>query len=87
MKIANFFRKPRWQSKDATTRRDAVARDNAPELVAELSRFAREDEDAQVRLTALRRLADPAIGEIEINPLVARGGDAVALDALITVAQ
>lgn len=63
MKIANFFRKPRWQSKDATTRRDAVARDNAPELVAELSRFAREDDDAQVRLTALRRLADPAIAQ------------------------
>lgn len=32
-------------------------------------------------------LADPGLDEIEINPLVARGADAVALDALIKVAS
>lgn len=63
MSIANFFRKPRWQSKDAATRRDAVAHDTASELVAQLAQFAREDADAQVRLAALRRLADPALAQ------------------------
>lgn len=34
-----------------------------------------------------RFLADSTIGEIEINPLVGRGSDVVALDALITVVE
>lgn len=34
-----------------------------------------------------RFLADPSLVEIEINPLVVRGADVVALDALLTVAQ
>lgn len=63
MKISALFRKPRWQSKDAATRRDAVARDHDVELLAQLPRLAREDEDAQVRLAALRRLADPALAQ------------------------
>lgn len=63
MKISTLFRKPQWMSRDAAKRRDAVARDASPELVAQLARFAREDEDAQVRLAALRRLADPALAQ------------------------
>jgi len=63
MKISTLFRKPRWQSKDAATRREAVMRDTAPELVAQLAQFAREDADPQVRLAALRRLADPALAQ------------------------
>ncbi len=34
-----------------------------------------------------RFLADPTLVEIEINPLVARGVDVVALDALVTIAS
>ncbi|MEP7043957.1 MAG: hypothetical protein ABI843_12915 [Dokdonella sp.] len=53
--------KPRWLSKDAATRRTAVAEDTDNELVANLGRLAREDEDAGVRLAAMKRLADPGI--------------------------
>ncbi len=63
MKLTSLFNKPRWQSRNAAERRDAVAHDAAPELVAQLARFAREDEDAQVRLAALRRLAEPALAQ------------------------
>lgn len=63
MKLTALFNKPRWQSRNASERRDAVARDQTPELIAELARFAREDDDAQVRLAALQRLADPAMAQ------------------------
>jgi len=61
MKLPGFLSKPRWLSKDASTRRAAVAADNDAELVASLGRLAREDEDAGVRLAAMKRLADPGI--------------------------
>jgi len=61
MKLPGFLSKPRWLSKDAATRRAAVAADHDPELVASLGRLAREDEDAGVRLAAMKRLADPGI--------------------------
>lgn len=63
MSLARFFSKPRWQSKDATVRRQAVATENAAELVAQLGQFAREDVDAGVRLAALKRLADPSLSQ------------------------
>lgn len=63
MKLPGFLRKPRWLSKDAATRRAAVEHDRDAELVAGLGRLAREDEDAGVRLAALRRLADPGIAQ------------------------
>ncbi|WP_313918843.1 DUF349 domain-containing protein [Tahibacter sp.] len=56
MKLARFLFKPRWQSKDVATRRGAVAELNDEELVAALPSIARNDSDASVRLTALRRL-------------------------------
>ncbi len=63
MILTHLFKKPRWLAKDATVRRDAVARESAPELIADLARLAREDDDAQVRLNALRRIADPALAQ------------------------
>lgn len=63
MSLARFFSKPRWQSKDAATRRHAVVTEQASELVAQLARFAREDADAGVRLAALKRLADPGLAQ------------------------
>ncbi|MCC7255328.1 MAG: hypothetical protein IT467_05255, partial [Dokdonella sp.] len=63
IKLPSFLRKPRWLSKDANERRLAVTTDNAPEMLALLPQFAREDGDAQVRLAALRRLADPALAQ------------------------
>lgn len=61
MKLSAFFSKPRWQSKDPAVRRAAVANERDPSLVADLPRFAREDEDAGVRAAAMRRLADPGL--------------------------
>ena len=61
MKLASLFRKPRWQSRDAATRRLAVAHDHEPQLLAQLGRLAREDADPGVRIAAARRLADPGI--------------------------
>ena len=63
MVLSRLFSKPRWQSKDAAVRRDAVARDDESTLRAELPRLAREDTDAGVRLAALKRLADPALAQ------------------------
>lgn len=63
MSLARFFSKPRWLSKDATVRRDAVATEKAAELVSQLARFAREDDDAGVRITALKRLAEPGLAQ------------------------
>lgn len=56
MKLARFLFKPRWQSKDVATRRGAVAELSDAELIAALPAIARNDSDASVRLTALRRL-------------------------------
>jgi exonuclease SbcC len=61
MNLSGFLSKPRWLSKDAETRRDAVAHDQDSELVANLGRLAREDTDAGVRAAAMKRLADPGI--------------------------
>ncbi len=63
MSLARFFSKPRWLSKDAAVRRDAVATDKTPELVSQLAQFAREDADAGVRIAALKRLAEPGLAQ------------------------
>lgn len=54
-------------------------RGRAPVEVAALARALAETGD--------RFLADPTLVEIEINPLVVRGGSTTALDALVTQAQ
>ncbi|SFN59528.1 DUF349 domain-containing protein [Dokdonella immobilis] len=61
MSLARFFSKPRWQSKDESARRAAVASDQEPELIEALPRLAREDSDAGVRIAAMKRLADPGL--------------------------
>ena len=61
MSLARFFSKPRWQSKDESVRRAAVAADGDAALIESLPRLAREDADAGVRLAAMRRLADPGL--------------------------
>ncbi|MFI4970915.1 MAG: hypothetical protein ACHP7D_11980, partial [Lysobacterales bacterium] len=63
MKLPGFPSKPRWLSKDAAMRRDAVAHDSDAELLANLARLAREDGDADVRIAAMKRLADPGIAQ------------------------
>lgn len=63
MKFPGFPSKPRWLSKDATTRRAAITHDAQPELVANLGRLAREDADPDVRIAALKRLADPGVAQ------------------------
>ena len=63
MNFSELLRKRRWLSKDAATRRDAVAHDGDPELVASLGSLARDDADAGVRIAAMRRLADPGIAQ------------------------
>jgi len=63
MKFPGFLSKPRWLSKDAATRRVAVAQDAQPELVASLARLAREDADADVRVAAMKRLVDPGVAQ------------------------
>ncbi|MEZ5462910.1 DUF349 domain-containing protein [Dokdonella sp.] len=63
MSLARFFSKPRWQSKDESVRRAAVATDKSPELIESLPRLVREDTDAGVRIAALKRLADPALAQ------------------------
>ena len=63
MSLARFFSKPRWLSKDAAVRRDAIANEQATELVSQLAQFAREDADAGVRIAALKRLAEPGLAQ------------------------
>ncbi|MEO7916738.1 MAG: hypothetical protein ABIR16_03775, partial [Dokdonella sp.] len=58
MSLLKKFFKPRWQSRDAAVRRAAVLGDDSAELIVALPRIAREDEDAQVRIAALKRVAD-----------------------------
>ena len=47
---------PRWQHKDAAVRLQAVSESNDPQLFEQLSTIAHTDDDAKVRLAALRRL-------------------------------
>src|SRR6186713_346676 len=61
MKLSGFLNKPRWQSKEAAVRRAGVAEDDDAELLANLSSIARQDADANVRTTAMKRLADPGL--------------------------
>jgi hypothetical protein len=61
MKLPSLFNKPRWQSKDAPTRRAGVTSDDDADLVAALATIAREDDDAGVRAAAMKRLADPGL--------------------------
>jgi hypothetical protein len=63
MKLSGFLSKPRWLSKDAATRRAAVAYDDDAELLANLGRLARTDTDAGVRIAAVKRLADPRVAQ------------------------
>ena len=58
MSILDKLFKPRWQSRDANVRRAAVIDGNDAELVAALPRIARSDADEQVRLAAMKRVAD-----------------------------
>ena len=61
MKLSGFLNKPRWQSKEAAVRRAGVAEDDDAELLSTLSSIARQDADASVRATAMKRLADPGL--------------------------
>jgi hypothetical protein len=63
MKLREILFKPRWQSKDAAVRREAVASVDDPALRAALPQLTREDPDPGVRLAALRRLADPGLAQ------------------------
>lgn len=63
MKLREYLFKPRWQSKDAATRREAVAGDDDAQLLVALPVLMREDPDSGVRLAALRRLADPGFAQ------------------------
>ena len=59
MKLGKLLFKPKWQDKDTSVRRLAIAADMSDgELAAALPEIARRDEDAGVRLAALQRLAD-----------------------------
>ena len=58
MKLANLLSKPKWQDKDPGVRRIAVATDNDPSLVSALREILRADDDAGVRLAALKRVND-----------------------------
>lgn len=50
--------KPKWESKKASVRLLAVTHSRDPRLIAKLDDIARNDEDAAVRLAALRRVTD-----------------------------
>jgi hypothetical protein len=52
---SRLFGKP-WQNRDPDTRARAVAEGDDPELLAELGAIAEHDEDARVRLAALKRI-------------------------------
>jgi DNA repair protein SbcC/Rad50 len=58
MKLARLLFKPKWQDKDVTVRRAAVAADHDDELLAALPDLVRTDADAGVRAAALKRLND-----------------------------
>ncbi len=52
---SKLFKKP-WQNRDPALRARAVQQDNDPALLKELPQIAQEDESANVRLAALKRL-------------------------------
>lgn len=56
MSLRDRLFKPRWQHRDAQVRAAAVASSDAVELVRQLARIAREDQDAHVRRAAIARL-------------------------------
>src|SRR5262249_14314563 len=58
MKLAKLLFKPKWQDKDVSVRRAAVAGESDPDLLAALPQIARTDGDASVRLAALKRIND-----------------------------
>ena len=86
MSLLRIFSKPRWQSKDASIRRDAVASDDDPALLPLLAGMAREDVDASVRLAALKRLADPGLCQSaardDVDPAVRKTAAQLLLDLL-----
>ncbi|MGB4859102.1 MAG: DUF349 domain-containing protein [Dokdonella sp.] len=67
MSILDKLFKPRWQSRDANVRRAAVIEGHDAELVAALPRIARSDADAQVRLAAMKRVADVGLAHSLAN--------------------
>lgn len=50
--------KPKWENKKASVRLMAVSHSRDPRLIAKLDDIARNDDDAAVRLAALRRVTD-----------------------------
>ncbi|HOP21724.1 MAG TPA: DUF349 domain-containing protein [Gammaproteobacteria bacterium] len=58
MSLKNWFNKPKWKSKDANIRAIAVSSDNSPELLSMLASISQNDESANVRSAALKRLDD-----------------------------
>ncbi|MGY6630678.1 MAG: DUF349 domain-containing protein [Wenzhouxiangella sp.] len=81
---ARFFKKP-WQDKRADVRAKAVASSDEPDLVEQLASFAQNDEAAEVRLAALRRLNSPArwlaAREKDKDPAIQNAADLILLKA------
>lgn len=67
MSLLDKLFKPRWQSRDANVRRAAVIEGHEAELVDALPRIARSDADAQVRLAAMKRVADVGLAHSLAN--------------------
>ena len=67
MSILDKLFKPRWQSRDANVRRAAVIEGNDAELIDALPRIARSDADVQVRLAAMKRVADVGLAHSLAN--------------------
>lgn len=67
MSILEKLFKPRWQSREADVRRAAVIDGSDPNLIAALPRIARSDVDAQVRLAAMKRVADVGLAHSLAN--------------------
>jgi hypothetical protein len=59
--MKRWLARPRIESREPATRRDAVLHDDVETLGKPLADIAREDVDASVRLAALRRAADIAL--------------------------
>lgn len=56
--LRELFIKPRWQHADSAIRAEAVAHSRDERLIQQLGDLARNDEAANVRLAALKRLTD-----------------------------
>lgn len=61
MSLKELIFKPRWQHKNPAVRASAVASESDPRLIEALESIAGNDEDAAVRLAAVRRLEDPMV--------------------------